>query len=235
MSDNQRTISKAVTIKGNGLHSGLNVELTIKPAPVNHGYVFKRTDIKEQPLIRALAENVSTTDRGTALKENDVEILTVEHVLASLYGLGVDNALLELKGPEVPILDGSAKFFVKAILEAGIKEQDAERKYYELKEKEYCRDEEKGLEIVAYPDDSFSINVHIDYNSKTLGHQYATLKSITDFESDISQCRTFVFLHELEHLLKNNLIKGGDLDNAIVIVDRKVSQEEIDKLATLFN
>ena len=235
MADNQRTISKAVTIKGNGLHSGLNVELTIKPAPANHGYVFKRTDVKGQPLIRALAENVSTTERGTALKENDVQVLTVEHVLASLYGLGVDNALLELKGPEVPILDGSAKYFVKAILDAGITEQDAERKYYELKEKEYCRDEEKGLEIIAYPDDNFNVNVHIDYNSKTLGYQYATLKNITGFESEISRCRTFVFFHELEILLKNNLIKGGDLDNAIVIVDRKVSQEEIDKLATLFN
>ncbi len=235
MSDYQRTISKSVTIRGNGLHSGLDVELTIKPAPVNHGYVFKRTDLKEQPLIRALAENVSTTDRGTALKENDVQVLTVEHVLASLYGLGIDNALLEIKGQEVPILDGSAKYFVKAILETGIKEQDAERKYYELKEKILCRNEEKELEIVAYPDDNFSINVHIDYNSKVLGHQYATLRNISDFETEISKCRTFVFLHELEHLLSNNLIKGGDLDNAIVIVDRKMTQEEIDRLAKLFN
>jgi UDP-3-O-[3-hydroxymyristoyl] N-acetylglucosamine deacetylase/3-hydroxyacyl-[acyl-carrier-protein] dehydratase len=235
MSDNQCTISKAVTIKGNGLHSGLDVEITIKPAPVNHGYVFKRTDLKEQPLIRAVAENVTSTDRGTALMENDIQVLTVEHVLASLYGLGIDNALLEVKGPEVPIMDGSAKYFVEAILKSGIKEQDVERKYYELKEKVSCKDDEKGLEIVAYPDDNFSVNVHIDYNSKTLGHQYATLKSISDFESEISRCRTFVFLHELEVLLKNNLIKGGDLDNAIVIVDRKVEEEEINRLATLFN
>ena len=235
MTENQRTISKSVTIKGSGLHSGLNVELTIKPAPVNHGYVFKRIDLKEQPLVRALADNVATTDRGTSLKENDVNIGTVEHVLASLYGLGIDNALLELKGPEVPILDGSAKSFVEAILNAGIKEQEAERKYYELKEKIYSRNKEKGLEIVAYPDENFSVNVHIDYGSKVLGHQYASLNDISDFKNEISQCRTFVFLHELEPLLNNNLIKGGDLDNAIVIVDHKATQNEIDRLAELFN
>jgi UDP-3-O-[3-hydroxymyristoyl] N-acetylglucosamine deacetylase/3-hydroxyacyl-[acyl-carrier-protein] dehydratase len=235
MAENQKTILKPVTIKGNGLHSGLNVELTIKSAPVNHGYVFKRTDLKDQPLIRALAENVSTTDRGTSLQENDVNIGTVEHVLASLYGLGIDNALLELKGPEVPILDGSAKAFVEAILNAGIKEQDAERKYYELKEKISSGNNEKGLEIVAYPDENFSVNVNIDYNSKVLGHQYANLKNISDFEKEISQCRTFVFLHELEPLLKNNLIKGGDLDNAIVVVENKISKEEVDRLSKLFN
>ncbi len=235
MADNQRTISKSVTVRGNGLHTGMNAELTIKPAPVNHGYVFKRLDLKGQPLVRALAENVDTTERGTSLKEMNVQIITVEHILASLYGLGIDNALLELNGPEVPIMDGSAKYFIQPILEAGIKVQDSERKYFMLKEKVFYKDDKNGFEIVAYPDDNFGIDVHIDYNSRILGNQYASLKNLNDFKSEIAQCRTFVFLHELEYLLKNNLIKGGDFDNAIVIMDRKVTQEELDRLAVLFN
>jgi len=235
MAENQRTISKSATIRGSGLHTGIDVELTIKPAPVNHGYVFKRLDLKKQPLVRAIAENVDTTERGTSLKEMNIQIITVEHILASLYGLGIDNALLELNGPEVPILDGSSKYFIQTILDAGIKEQDYERKYFILKEKVFFKDEKNGLEIVAYPDDNFSMDVHIDYNSKILGNQYASLKNINDFKSEIAQCRTFVFLHELEYLQKNNLIKGGDFDNAIVIMDRKVTQEELDRLALLFN
>jgi UDP-3-O-[3-hydroxymyristoyl] N-acetylglucosamine deacetylase/3-hydroxyacyl-[acyl-carrier-protein] dehydratase len=235
MAEKQRTILKSATIRGSGLHTGINVELTIKPAPINHGYVFKRLDLKGQPLVRAVAENVDTTERGTSLKEMNVQIITVEHILASLYGLGIDNALLELNGPEVPILDGSSKYFIQTILDAGIKEQDSERKYFILKEKVFYRDEKNGFEIVAYPDDNFSMDVHIDYNSKILGNQYASLKNINDFKSEIAQCRTFVFLHELEYLQKNNLIKGGDFDNAIVIMDRKVTQEELDRLAVLFN
>lgn len=235
MAEKQRTIAKSATIRGSGLHTGVDAELTIKPAPVNHGYVFKRLDLKEQPLVRAVAENVDTTERGTSLKEKDVQIVTVEHILASLYGLGIDNALLELNGPEVPILDGSSKYFIQTILDAGIKEQDSERKYFALKEKVFYKDEKNGFEIIAYPDDSFSMDVHIDYNSKVLGNQYASLKKIEDFKSEIAQCRTFVFLHELEFLQKNNLIKGGDFDNAIVIMDRKVTQEELDRLAVLFN
>jgi UDP-3-O-[3-hydroxymyristoyl] N-acetylglucosamine deacetylase/3-hydroxyacyl-[acyl-carrier-protein] dehydratase len=235
MAENQRTISKSATIRGSGLHTGINVELKIKPAPINHGYVFKRIDLKEQPLVRALAENVDTTERGTSLKEMNVQVLTVEHILASLYGLGIDNALLELNGPEVPILDGSSKYIIQPILDAGIKQQNSERKYFILKEKVFYKDEKNGFEIVAYPDDNFSIDVHIDYNSKILGNQYASLKNINDFKSEIAHCRTFVFLHELEYLQKNNLIKGGDFNNAIVIMDRKVTQEELDRLATLFN
>jgi UDP-3-O-[3-hydroxymyristoyl] N-acetylglucosamine deacetylase/3-hydroxyacyl-[acyl-carrier-protein] dehydratase len=235
MSENQRTISKPVSIRGSGLHTGLNVEVTIKPAPANHGYIFKRIDLKDKPLVRALAENVDTTERGTSLKENNVQIVTIEHILASLYGLGIDNALIELNGPEVPIMDGSSKYFVQAILNAGIKEQDSERKYYVLKEKVTFKDKKNGLEIVGYPDEDFSLDVHIDYNSKVLGNQYATLRDFSNFSEEIARCRTFVFLHELEYLQKNNLIKGGDLDNAIVIIDRKVSQEELDRLAVLFN
>lgn len=235
MAENQRTIAKSATVRGNGLHTGMIAELTIKPAPVNHGYVFKRLDLEGQPLVRAVAENVDTTERGTSLRENNIQILTVEHVLASLYGLGIDNALLEIKGPEVPIMDGSSKYFIKAILDAGIKEQDSKRRYFILKEKVLYKDEKNGFEIVAYPDENFSMDVHIDYNSKILGNQYASLKNMEDFKSEIAQCRTFVFLHELEYLQKNNLIKGGDLDNAIVIMDRKVTQEELDRLAVLFN
>jgi UDP-3-O-[3-hydroxymyristoyl] N-acetylglucosamine deacetylase/3-hydroxyacyl-[acyl-carrier-protein] dehydratase len=235
MTENQRTISKSVTVRGSGLHTGMVAELTIKPAPVNHGYVFKRLDLKGQPSVRALAENVDTTERGTSLKENNIQIITVEHILASLFGMGIDNALLELNGAEVPIMDGSAKYFIKAILDAGIKEQDSERKYFILRDKVVCKDEKNGLEIVAYPDEKFSMDVHIDYNSKILGNQYALLKNLEDFRSEIAQCRTFVFLHELEYLQKNNLIKGGDFDNAIVIMDRKVTQEELDRLAVLFN
>jgi UDP-3-O-[3-hydroxymyristoyl] N-acetylglucosamine deacetylase/3-hydroxyacyl-[acyl-carrier-protein] dehydratase len=235
MSENQRTISKPVSIRGSGLHMGLNAEVTIKPAPANHGYIFKRVDLKDKPLVRALAENVDTTERGTSLKENNVQIVTIEHVLASLYGLGIDNALIELNGPEVPIMDGSSKYFVQAILNTGIKEQNSERKYYVLKEKVVFKDKKNGLEIVGYPDEDFSLDVHIDYNSKVLGNQYATLRDFSNFSEEIARCRTFVFLHELEYLQKNNLIKGGDLDNAIVIIDRKVSQEELDRLAVLFN
>ena len=235
MAENQRTISKSVTVKGYGLHTGVEVTVTIKPAPVNHGYVFKRMDLKDQPLVKAVAENVDTTERGTSLKDMNVQVLTIEHILASLYGLGIDNALLELSGPEVPILDGSAKYFVRAILDTGIKEQDSERKYFVLTEKAFYKDEKNGFEIVAYPDDNFSMDVHIDFNSKVLGNQYASLKKLSDFKSEIAQCRTFVFLHELEYLQKNNLIKGGDFDNAIVIMDRKVTQEELDRLAVLFN
>ncbi len=235
MSENQRTISKPVSIRGSGLHTGLNAEVTIKPAPANHGYIFKRVDLKDKPLVRALAENVDTTERGTSLKENNVQIVTIEHVLASLYGLGIDNALIELNGPEVPIMDGSSKYFVQAILNVGIKEQNSERKYYVLKEKVAFKDKKNGLEIVGYPDEDFSLDVHIDYNSKVLGNQYATFRDFSNFSEEIARCRTFVFLHELEYLQKNNLIKGGDLDNAIVIIDRKVSQDELDRLAVLFN
>jgi UDP-3-O-[3-hydroxymyristoyl] N-acetylglucosamine deacetylase/3-hydroxyacyl-[acyl-carrier-protein] dehydratase len=235
MSDYQCTVAKPVTVRGSGLHTGLKAEVTIKPAPEDHGYVFKRTDLKEKPLIKALAENVDTTERGTSLKENNVQIITIEHVLASLYGLGIDNALIELNGPEVPIMDGSSKHFVQALLDAGIKEQKASRKYYHLKERIAFTDKKNGLEIVGYPDEDFSLDVHIDYNSKVLGNQYATFRDFSRFSEEIARCRTFVFLHELEFLQKNNLIKGGDLDNAIVIIDRKVSQEELDRLAVLFN
>jgi len=235
MADKQRTIAKAVSLKGRGLHSGVEVEVTIKPAPENHGYQFKRMDIEGHPVIRALAEYVKLTERSTTIVDKGASITTVEHLLAALYGMGVDNAMMEIDGPEVPIIDGSAKPFVEAIRSAGIMKQAADRVYYQIREKIEFRDVEKGIELIAYPDDDLIIDVHIDYNSRVLGNQYASMKNISQFEAEFSTCRTFVFLHELEFLQKNNLIKGGDLDNAIVIIDRMVSQEELDRLAKVLN
>ncbi|HJZ39711.1 MAG TPA: bifunctional UDP-3-O-[3-hydroxymyristoyl] N-acetylglucosamine deacetylase/3-hydroxyacyl-ACP dehydratase [Bacteroidales bacterium] len=235
MAEKQRTVAKPVSLRGRGLHSGVEVEVTICPAPENHGYQFKRTDIAGNPVIRALAEYVKITERSTTIVDKDASITTVEHLLAALYGLGVDNALMEINGPEVPIIDGSAKPFVDAILSAGIVEQQADRIFYPIPEKVEFRDAAAGIEIIAYPDDDLYIDVHIDYNSRVLGHQFASLKNISSFEKEFSACRTFVFLHEIEFLRKNNLIKGGDLDNAIVIMDRMVPQDELDRLAELFN
>jgi UDP-3-O-[3-hydroxymyristoyl] N-acetylglucosamine deacetylase / 3-hydroxyacyl-[acyl-carrier-protein] dehydratase len=235
MAEKQRTLAKSVSLKGKGLHSGVHVEVTLHPAPENHGYQFKRTDIEGNPVIRALAEYVKITERSTTIVDKGASITTVEHLLAALYGMGVDNALIEINGPEVPIIDGSAKPFVDAIKSAGIADQKAERIYFQVKEKVEYKDTSKGIEITAYPDDDFIIDVHIDYNSKVIGHQYASMKSISEFETGFSSCRTFVFLHELEYLQKNNLIKGGDLENAIVIINRAVSQDELDHLAEILN
>ncbi|NBC82684.1 MAG: bifunctional UDP-3-O-[3-hydroxymyristoyl] N-acetylglucosamine deacetylase/3-hydroxyacyl-ACP dehydratase [Bacteroidetes bacterium] len=235
MSQKQKTLAKSFTISGSGLHTGVDVDLTFNPAPENHGYKFKRVDLDNQPVIRALAENVTDTSRGTTLEENGCSVATVEHVLASLYGLGIDNVMLEINGPEMPIIDGSAKPFVDKINEAGIQEQQEDKVYFELSEKMIFCDKEKGIEIIAFPDDEFSIDVKIDYNSKVLGYQYASIKSLDEFQDAIAPCRTFAFLHEIEFLAKNNLIKGGDLSNAIVIMDMEMSQEELDHLADLFN
>ncbi len=235
MAEKQRTLKAPITFTGTGLHTGVDVRMTFQPAPDSHGYVFKRTDLPEQPLISALAENVVETSRGTTLEENGARISTIEHVLASLVGMGIDNVLIEVDGPEAPILDGSALEYVKAIEETGTVEQSTDRKYFVLKEKVEYYDEKQGIHIIAYPDKVQSINVLIDYNSKVLGNQYASLEELENFKEEIAPCRTFVFLHELEYLAKHNLIKGGDLDNAIVIVDRKMEQEELDRLAELFH
>ena len=231
----QKTIKKPVTISGKGLHTGLPVELTFRPAPGNHGYVFQRVDIENKPLVHASAQFVTDTSRGTTIEENGMRVGTIEHVMAALYGLEIDNVLMEITGPEAPIVDGSSKFIVRAIKEAGIVEQEEEKNYYEIREKLVYSDKDKGIEIVVFPDDDFSVDVLIDYNSRVLGHQYASLSKISDFESEIAPCRTFVFFHELEFLLKNNLIKGGDLENAIVILEHEVPQEELDRIADLFN
>ncbi len=235
MSKKQKTIKKPVTLSGKGLHTGLQVDLTFRPAPENHGYVFKRVDLENGPLIHALSKNVTDTSRGTTVAENGARIGTIEHVMAALYGLEIDNVLMEINGPEAPIIDGSAKFVVKALKEAGLVEQKENRNYFELTEKINYSDPDKGIDITIFPDDKFSANVMIDYNSKVLGHQYASLGKMNDFENEIAPCRTFVFFHELEFLLKNDLIKGGDLENAIVILDHEVPQEELDRIADLFN
>lgn len=235
MAEKQRTLKAPIKFTGKGLHTGVDVNMTFLPAPDSHGYIFKRTDLPEQPIINALAENVVDTSRGTTIEENGAQVSTIEHVLAAFVGMGIDNVLIELDGPEAPILDGSARDFSEAIDKTGAVDQETDRKYFILKEKVEYYDEENGIHIIAYPDKVQSLNVLIDYNSKVLGHQYASLEGIENFKEEIAPCRTFVFLHELEFLAKHNLIKGGDVDNAIVIVDRKMEQEELDRLADLFN
>ncbi len=235
MSEKQRTLAKEISLKGKGLHTGVNVTITFKPAPANHGYKFCRVDLPGRPVIDAIAENVTDTSRGTTLFQNNASVSTIEHALAALHGLRVDNAFIELDGPEAPIMGGAAWKFTEAIKEAGTVELKEERNYFVVKQKIAYSDEEHGVDLIIYPDDHLSINVLIDYNSKILGNQYAILDSIDDFEEEISRSRTFVFFHELEPLHKLGLIKGGDLDNAVVILEREVEQSEIDRIATLFN
>lgn len=232
---NQRTLAREVSLKGKGLHSGIDVTITFKPAPVDHGYKFCRIDMPGKHVIRALAENVTETTRGTTLEENGASVATIEHVLAAFYGMNLDNVLVELDGPEAPIMGGSAMKFTEAIIEAGIVEQNSPRKYFEVKDKIVYSDEEHGVDLIIYPDDHLSINVLIDYNSKILGNQYAVLDRKDDFAEDIAKSRTFVFFHELEPLFKAGRIKGGDLDNAIVILEKEVPQSEIDRIARMFD
>ncbi len=235
MSEKQRTLAKEVSLSGKGLHSGIEVTLTFKPAPVNHGYKFCRVDLPDKPVIDALAEHVTDTSRGTTLVHNNASVATIEHVLAALHGLQIDNALIEMDGPEAPIMGGSSWKFVEAIREAGIVEQKDDRNYFIVKQKITFSDEEHGVDLMVYPDDHFSVNVFIDYNSRILGNQYAILDTIEDFPEEISKSRTFVFFHELEPLFRMGLIKGGDLDNAIVILEKEVEQSEIDRIAKMFN
>jgi len=209
--------------------------ITFRPAPANHGYKFCRVDLPGKPIIDALAEHVTETSRGTTLVHNGGSVSTIEHVLAAFHGMSIDNVLIEMNGPEAPILGGSSKEVVEAIKEAGAVELKEDRNYFVVKQKITFSDEEHGVDLIVYPDDHFSINVLIDYNSKILGNQYAILDSVADFEKEISNCRTFVFFHELEPLFKAGLIKGGDLDNAIVILEKEVPQEELDRMAKLFN
>jgi len=235
MSEKQRTLAREISLNGNGLHTGIKVRITFKPAPVNHGYKFCRVDLPGKPVIDALAEHVTDTSRGTTLVQNNASVSTIEHVLAAFHGLRVDNALIELDGPEAPIMGGSSWKFVEAIKEAGIVDQKEDRNYFIVKQKITFSDEEHGVDLIVYPDDHFSVNVLIDYNSRILGNQYSILDTIDDFEEKICKSRTFVFFHELEPLFKLGLIKGGDLDNAIVILEKEVEQSEIDRISKLFN
>jgi UDP-3-O-[3-hydroxymyristoyl] N-acetylglucosamine deacetylase / 3-hydroxyacyl-[acyl-carrier-protein] dehydratase len=235
MSLKQVTLKQEITVEGPGLHTGVNARLTFKPAPENHGYKFKRIDAKGQPIIDADVDNVVDTSRGTTLSQNGVKVSTTEHALAALVGMEVDNVLIEIDGPEVPILDGSSYPFVQAIEKAGYKEQEAARTYFELKENLAYEEPARNVEMLAVPSPDYRITVMVDYNSPVLGTQHAQMHKISEFKDEISRCRTFVFLHELEMLLKHDLIKGGDLNNAIVVVDREISQPKLDELATLFN
>ena len=234
MADKQRTLKESVTLIGVGLHTGQKVTLEICPAADNHGFKFQRVDLEGQPVIKADADLVVATDRGTTLEANGARVYTTEHVLAALGGCGVDNALIKLDGPEIPIMDGSSLPFVHAFESVGYDEQTAVRNYFELNENIKWEDAEKGIEILAVPDSEYRITVMVDYKSPVLGTQHASMYSINEFKTEIAKCRTFVFFRELEFLAKNNLIKGGDLDNAIVLVERtNIPQEELDNLAKL--
>lgn len=235
MDEKQKTIKAPVTVSGHGLHTGEKVTLTIKPAPENTGVRFLRIDIGEDAFVEADARLVSETQRGTTLEKNGMRISTVEHVLAAITGMGIDNAIIEVDCPETPILDGSSKFYAEAIHRVGTVEQNAFKDYFDIREPIRFYHKEKDCEIIALPDDHFRITCLIDYHSKVLGHQHASMSHIREFKDEIAGCRTFVFLHELEHLLSQNLIKGGDLNNAIVFVDRPVSQKELDRLAMVLN
>ena len=234
MSEKQYTLKNIVKILGVGLHTGEKVNLEIHPAPENHGFKFQRIDLPNEPIIKADVDYVFSTERGTSLEQNGARVYTTEHILAALVGCNVDNALIKLDAPEVPIMDGSSLPFVTAIQNSGIQEQEAEREYFVLSENIPWEDLDKGIEFLAIPDVNYRITVMVDYNSPVLGTQHASMYNIGEFNDQIAACRTFVFLRELEFLASNNLIKGGDLDNAIVLVDKAdVPKEELDRLAKL--
>ena len=234
MADYQHTLKDIVKIVGVGLHTGEKVNLEIHPAPENSGFKFQRIDLPNEPQIKADVDFVISTDRGTTLEQNGARVYTTEHVLAALVGCGVDNALIKLDAPEIPIMDGSSLPFVHAIQHVGVEQQGAEREYFELSENIPWEDLEKGIEFLAIPDVNYRITVMVDYKSPVLGTQHASMYHIGEFNEQIASCRTFVFLRELEFLASNNLIKGGDLDNAIVLVDKvDVPQEELNRLAKL--
>lgn len=234
MSEKQTTLKGSASFSGKGLHTGVFVNLSINPAPAGHGFKFRRIDLDGQPVVDAVAENVSFTQRGTVLTDNSgAKISTIEHLMSALRACGVDNCRIDLDGPEVPILDGSAKYFYEAIRKMGTEEQDAEREYFVVRHKMVYEDAEKGIKIIALPDEGFAAQVNIAFDgSAHLANQYALIESLDEYES-IFNCRTFVFLHEVQFLLKNGLIKGGDLENAIVIADNELSQAELDELAAM--
>ncbi len=235
MTDRQKTIAKSVTISGTGLHTGQLGKMTFHSAPENHGIKFRRIDIESQPIIEADISLVKSTERGTTLEKDGVNIYTIEHVLAAFMGLGVDNAIVDLDVEEIPIMDGSSIRFTDAIIEAGIVEQNAPRRYLEITEPFDYELPDKKVKMRIEPAEKFSVSVTIDFETDVLGEQTAEIDDISKFREEFAPCRTFVFLHELEFLLKNNLIKGGDLNNAIVFINRDVTQEELDNLADLFN
>ena len=230
---NQQTLRESFSVKGKGLHTGIEITAVFNPAPENHGYKFRRTDLPGQQTVDALAENVVDTRRGTVLGKNDAVVSTVEHALAALYAAGVDNCLIDVDAPEMPILDGSAKVYVEELERVGLKEQNADKDFYIIKEKIRVSDEETGSVVTIYPDDSFSVQTMVEYNSPVIPNQFAMLDDLADFKSEVASARTFVFVREIEQLMDNGLIRGGDLDNAIVIYDQEIPQESIDKICDL--
>ena len=235
MADNQKTLKAPVAFSGKGLHTGILSTMTVQPAPAGTGILFRRIDLEDIPEIPALSDYVTDTSRGTTIEKGAAKVCTIEHIMAALWTLGVDNAIVEINAPETPIMDGSAKAYAEAILATGLEEQNAPRQYYEVREKTTFDYPEKGSSFIIYPDDKFSVSVHVDYNSRVVGNQYAMYTEGDDFATEIAPCRTFVFLHELEPLLKANLIKGGDLDNAIVVCEHEVSDAEVARLAKVFD
>ncbi len=232
--EKQRTLKKPVSFKGHGIHTGIPSQITIKPAPENHGIKFKRIDLEGQPVIDALAENVVDTRRSTTIEKNGVRVATIEHLMSALYGMKIDNALIEINAIEVPILDGSAKYYVQEFQKTGIVEQAADKEFFVIKNSISYSDEDKGSEIITFPDDDFSVHVMIEYNNAIIGHQYATLNKLDDYPEQIAPAKTYVLLSELEYLYNNNLIKGGTLDNAIIIIEKGITQEKLDELAEKF-
>ncbi|MFO7824868.1 MAG: bifunctional UDP-3-O-[3-hydroxymyristoyl] N-acetylglucosamine deacetylase/3-hydroxyacyl-ACP dehydratase [Cyclobacterium sp.] len=231
----QHTIKKQVTLSGVGLHTGIEANMTFLPANPNHGYKFQRMDLEGQPIIDADVDNVVDVSRGTTLEQSGARVFTVEHVLAALVGMEIDNVLIQLSGPEPPILDGSSIQFIEILEDAGLEEQNALRRFFEVPESIHYKDSGREVEMAALPLDDFRVTVMVDYNSPVLGSQHASITDISQFRHEIASCRTFCFLHELEMLYKNNLIKGGDLNNAIVVVDRVVEEAELSSLAKMFN
>lgn len=229
----QRTLKASFCISGKGLHTGLQINAKFNPAPTGHGYKIKRVDLGEETIIDAVAENVVETQRGTVIAKGDAKVSTIEHALAALYAAGIDNCLIEVDAPELPILDGSAIIYAEKIEEVGIEEQAEEKDYYIVKQKIEVVDEKTGASLIALPDDDFSVETMIEFDSPVLSNQFAMLRNIEKFKEEIAASRTFVFVREVEPLVKNNLIKGGDLDNAIVIYDSPMSQDTVDKLADL--
>ncbi len=232
----QRTLKAPFSVSGKGLHTGIHINATFKPAEPNTGYLFKRLDMQDEPTILALAENVVETQRGTVIASKinkEARVSTIEHALAALYAAGIDNCLIEVDAPELPILDGSAMEYAQKIDEVGFEEQDADKEYYVVKHRIKVMDEESGASLIVLPDDDFSIDTMIEFDSPILSNQFASLNSMENFRNEIAACRTFVFVREILPLVQNNLIKGGDLDNAIVIYDTPMKQEELDSIADL--
>ncbi|MBR9923243.1 MAG: bifunctional UDP-3-O-[3-hydroxymyristoyl] N-acetylglucosamine deacetylase/3-hydroxyacyl-ACP dehydratase [Bacteroidetes bacterium] len=227
----QTSLKKAVSIEGVGLHTGKEVVMTFHPAAANHGYKFKRTDLEDQPVIPADVSRVVSTNRGTTIRSGGAQVSTIEHTLSALRGMDVDNVLIEINGPEAPILDGSSIAFVNMILDAGVEELEQDREYFEIEEPISYRDEVTGTELIALPAETFQVTTMIDFGSPVLGQQYAKLEEPAAYKEQIAPCRTFVFLHEVEALLNQGLIKGGDLENAVVIADRPMDQDELERLA----